>query len=91
MQNIPLTETLPAVNLIVTLISVVGLVHVLQEKFCHPLFLKNKSKAAYYALRGGITALCATELAGLLTPLSIPLLVSNICIATVAVIISKYY
>lgn len=87
----PIAEFLPVINTIVTGASVIGIVHILQERFTHPQVLKEKSKLLYYSFRGALAGLAAIQLGALLLPVSIPLLLANACTATISTIISKYF
>jgi uncharacterized membrane protein len=91
MQSEAISQILPVVNLLVTTISVVGIVHILQERFTQPQELKKANPFLYYSLRGGLTGLAAIQLAALLSPVSIPLLLTNLCTATISTITSKYF
>ena len=91
MQNELILQTLTTLNVVVTLISVIGIVHVLQEKFTHPQALKNSSAPVYYTLRACITSLAAVQLGALLSPVSIPLLLVNSCTAAITTIITKNF
>lgn len=91
MQNETLTQILPIINTVVTLASVVGIVHVLQERFTKFSFFKKNYKSSYYMLRGSLSLLAAIQLGALMCPFSWPLFFSNICTTTIAAITTKYF
>jgi hypothetical protein len=89
MQNVILTETLQILNLGVTLASVIGIVHVLQEKFVNTE-LKTKNYVGYFSLRGLLTLLGSVQIySALLLPITVPLLLVNTCTAAITFLTSK--
>jgi hypothetical protein len=91
MQSEIIPLTLTATNVAVTLISIAGIIHILQEKFMQPKALKEKSKCVYYILRGSLASLAAVQLVTLSFPVSIPLLLVNLCTAAISTIVTKNF